>query len=95
MDEKALEIYNSKNELAILMIYHVVSDDMLLMISSSTPTKEAWDRLKKIYLESKFLRRFTLLQKLLQSHQEEDENAFIYLNKIINLRTQLIGCGCN
>ena len=86
-DEKALEIYNSKNELANSMIYHIVLDDVLLMISSSTLIKEAWDRLKKIYLGSKFLRRFTILQKLLQSHQGEDENASIYLKKIIDLNT--------
>ena len=60
-DEKALEIYNSKNELATSMIYRAISDDVLLMISSSTSTKEAWDRLKKIYLGSKFSRRFTIL----------------------------------
>ena len=26
---------------------------------------------------------------------KKDENASIYLNKIIDLRTQLVGCGCN
>jgi len=32
---------------------------------------------------------------LLQSRQGENENVSIYLNKIIELRTQLVGCGCN
>jgi len=68
------------------IIYRVVSDDVLLMISSSTLPKEAWDKLKKIYLGSNFSRRFTIIQKLLQSHQGEDENVAIYLNKIIDLR---------
>ena len=44
--EKALEAYNIKNELATSMIFHAVSDDVLLMISFSTSTKEAWDKLK-------------------------------------------------
>ena len=66
-DEKALEAYNTKNELATSMIFHAVSDEVLLMISSSTSVKVAWDRLKKIYLGSKFSRRFTILQNLLQS----------------------------
>ena len=50
-----------KNELAISMIFHAVSNEVLLMISSSNLVKEAWDRLKKIYLGSKFSRRFTIL----------------------------------
>ena len=77
------------------MIYLAILDDLLLMISSSTSAKEAWDKLKKIYLGLKFLRSFTILHKFLQSHQGEDENASIYLNKIIGLKTQLDGCGCN
>ena len=40
-NEKALEIYNLKNELATSMIYHAILDDVLLMISSSTSAKEA------------------------------------------------------
>ena len=40
-DEKALEAYNTKNELTTSMIYRAVSDDVLLMISSSTSAKEA------------------------------------------------------
>ena len=44
IDEKALEVYNIKNELATSMIFHVVSDDVLLMISSSTSEKEDWDK---------------------------------------------------
>ena len=76
-----------KNELATLMIFHAISDEVILMILSSTLAKEDWDRLKKIYLGSKFLRRFTILQKLLQSWQGEDENISIYLNKIIDLKT--------
>ena len=94
-DEKALEAYNTKNELATSMIFRAVSDEVLLMISSSTSTKEAWDRLKKIYLWSKFSKSFTILQKLLQSWQREDENVSIYLNKIIDLRTQLVAYECN
>ena len=95
IDEKALEAYNMKNELATSMIFYAISDEVLLMILSLNLVKEAWDRLNQLYLGSKFLIRFTILQKLLQSHQREDENASIYLNKIINLRTQLVGCGCN
>ena len=95
IDEKALEAYNTKNELATSMIFHAVLDEVLVMISSSNSTKEAWDRLKKIYLGSKFSRRFIILQKLLQSCQREDENVLIYLNKIIDLKTQLVACGCN
>ena len=93
-NEKALEAYNTKNELATSKIFRVVLDEVLLMISSSNSIKEAWDRLKKIYLGSKFLRRFTILQMFLQSHQGEDENISIYLNKIIDIRTQLVACGC-
>ena len=44
-DEKTLEVYNMKNELTTLMIFHEVLDEVLLMISSSTSAKEAWDRL--------------------------------------------------
>ena len=95
IDKKALEAYNMKNELATSMIYRAISDDVLLMISSSTSIKEAWDKLKQIYLGTNFSRRFTILQKLLQSSQREDENVAIYLNKIIDLRTQLMACGCN
>ena len=84
-----------KNELATSMIFHAILGEVLLMISSSNSTKEAWDRLKKIYLGSKFSRRFTFMQKLLQSRQGEDENVSIYLNKIIDLRNQLVACGCN
>ena len=84
-----------KNELATSMIFHAISDEVLLMISSSTSAKEAWDKLKKIYLGSKFSRRFTILKKLLQSYQGKDENIFIYLNKIFGLRIQLVACGCN
>ena len=47
-DEKALEAYNTKNELTTSMIFRAVSDEVLLMISSSISAKEAWDRLKKI-----------------------------------------------
>jgi len=39
-NEKALEAFNTKNELATSMIYRVVSDNVLLMISSSTSAKE-------------------------------------------------------
>ena len=67
-NEKALEAYNTKNELATSMIYHAVLDDVLLMISSLTSIKEAWDKLKQIYLGSNFSRRFTIVQKLLQTH---------------------------
>ena len=66
-DEKALEAYNTKNDLATSMIFHAISDEVLLMISSSNSAKEAWDRLKKIYLGSKFSKKFTILQNLLQS----------------------------
>ena len=66
-NEKALEAYNMKNELATSMIFRAISDEVLLMISSLNSIKEAWYRLKKIYLGSKFSRRFTILQKLLQS----------------------------
>ena len=47
-DEKALEAYNMKNELATSMIFHVVLEEMLLMILSSTSAKEAWDRQKNL-----------------------------------------------
>ena len=94
-DKKALEAYNMKNELATSMIFCAISDEVLLIISSLNLAKEAWDRLKKICLGSKFSMRFTILQKLLQSHQGEYENVSIYLNKIIDLRTQLVACGCN
>lgn len=94
-DERALEVYNIKNELATSMIFHVVSDEVLLIILSSISSKEAWDRLNKIYLGSKFSIRFTILQKFLQSHQGEDENISIYLNKIIELRNQIVAYGCN
>lgn len=66
-DEKALEAYNMKNELATSMIFRAISDEVLLMILSSNSIKKAWDRLKKIYLGSKFSKKFTILQKLLQS----------------------------
>jgi len=78
--EKELENYNTKNDLATSMIFRA---------------KEAWDKLKSIYLGTKASRRFTILQKLLQSYQEKKESVVIYLNKVINLRTQLVGCGCN
>lgn len=65
------------------------------MIFSSNSAKEAWDWLNKIYLDTKFSLRFNILHKLLQSHQEKNESVVIYLNKIINLRMQLMGCGCN
>ena len=61
-NEKALEAFNTKNELATSMIYRVVSDDVLLMISSSTSIKEAWHKLKQMYLGTSFSRRFTILQ---------------------------------
>jgi len=93
--EKALKAYNMKNELETSMIFYAILDDVLLMIFSSTSAKEAWDKLKQIYLGSNFSRRFTILQNLLQYHQGEDENVAIYLNKIIDLRTQLVACGCN
>ena len=95
INEKALEAYNTKNELATSMIYHAILNYVLLMISSSTSKKEAWDKLKQIYLGTKFSRRFTILQKLLQSRQREDKNMAIYLNQIIDLRTQVVACGCN
>jgi len=76
------------------MIFRAVLDEVL-MISTSTFAKEAWDRLKKIYFGSKFSRRFTIRQKLFQSHQEKDDCVAIYLNKIIDLRTQLVSYGCN
>jgi len=95
IDENTLEAYKMKNELTTSMIYHAILDDVLLMISSSTLAKEDWDKLKQIYLGSKFLRRFTILQNLLQSHQGEDKNGAIYLNKIIDLKTQLVACGYN
>jgi len=60
-NEKALEAYNTKNELATSMIFCAISDDVLLMISSSTSAKEAWDKLKQIYLGTNFSRRFTIL----------------------------------
>lgn len=85
--EKELEAYNTKNDLKISMIFCVVLDETLLMISSSKYVKEAWDKLKIIYLGTKASRRFTILQKLLQSHQEEKESVAIYLNKVIDLRT--------
>ena len=74
-NEKALEAYNTKNELETSMLYHAALDYVLLMISSSTSAKEAWDKLKQIYLSTNFSRRFTILQKLLQSHQGEDEKC--------------------
>ena len=61
IDEKALEAYNTKNELATSMIYHAVLDDVLLMISYSNLEKEAWDKLKQIYLGLNFSKRFTIL----------------------------------
>jgi len=67
--EKELESYNTKNDLETSMIFRAVSDDILLMISSSNFAKEAWDKLKSIYLGTKASRRFTILQKLLQSNQ--------------------------
>lgn len=95
INENALDTYNTKNELATSMIFHGILDEVLLMISSSNFAKEVWDRLKKIYLSTKLSKRFTILQKLWQSCQEENESMAIYLNKIIGLRTQLVGCGCN
>lgn len=43
MKARALDIYNYKNELATLMILHVVSDEVFLMILNATFVKEAWD----------------------------------------------------
>jgi len=40
-NEKALEAYNTKNELATSMIYRAILDYVLLMIFSSTSAKEA------------------------------------------------------
>ena len=40
-NEKALEVYNIKNELVMSMIFRAVSDEVLLMISSSNSAKEA------------------------------------------------------
>jgi len=65
---KELEVYNNKNESITSMIFRAVSDEVLLMISTSKSIKEYWNRLKKIYLRYKFSKRFTILQKLLQSH---------------------------
>lgn len=84
-----------KNELATSMIFCDILDEVFLMISSSNFANEGCDRLKEIYLNTKLSRRFTILQKLWQSHQEKNESVAIYLNKIIGLRSQLIGCGCN
>lgn len=44
-NKKALKDYNIKNELATSIIFCVVLDDVLLLISSSTSKKEAWDKL--------------------------------------------------
>lgn len=40
-EAKSLESYNYKNELATSMIFHVVLDEVLLMISNATSAKEA------------------------------------------------------
>lgn len=61
LEDKALVVYKNKNELTTSMIFRAISDEVLLMISTSTSTKEAWGSLKKIYLASKFSRRFTIL----------------------------------
>jgi len=53
-EAKTLEVYNNKNKLATFMIFRVFSNEVLLIILTSTSTKEAWDRLKKIYLGPKF-----------------------------------------
>jgi len=39
--EKELEVYNTKNDLETSMIFHVVLDEILIMISSTNSTKEA------------------------------------------------------
>jgi len=39
--EKELEFYNNKNELATLMIFCTMLDEVLIMISSSKYTKKA------------------------------------------------------
>lgn len=77
------------------MIFCVILDELILMISSSNYTNEAWDRLKKIYLDTILSRKLIIFQKLLQSCQEENKNMVVYLNKIIDLRFQLVGYGCN
>lgn len=64
-NEKAFKAYNTKNELKNFMIFCVVSNEVLLMISSTNSSKEAWEKLKKIYLSIKFSKRFIILQKLL------------------------------
>lgn len=91
----ALEAYNTKNEIETSMMFYAISNKVLLMISFSNFTKEVWDKIKKIYLEIKYSCKFNILQKLLQSHQEENESVALYLNKIIDLKIQLVGCGCN
>jgi len=59
--EKEFEAYNTKNALKTSIMFHVILDKILLMISSSNYAKAAWDKLKSIYLGTKFSRRFTIL----------------------------------
>lgn len=46
IEARALKTYNYKNELVTLMIFHIVLDKVLLMISNAIFVKEAWDLLK-------------------------------------------------
>jgi len=69
------------------MIFCAILDKVLLMISSSKSIKEAWGKIKKIYLGTKFSKRFTILKNLWQSCQEENKSIAIYINNIVDIRT--------
>ena len=75
LGEKELDAYNTNNYLATSMIFYIFSNEILLMISSSNFAKKASDKLKSIYLTTKFSKRLTILQKLLQSRQEENKSV--------------------
>lgn len=63
-NEKLIEAYNINNELETSMIFHAFSYEVLLTISSSNSAKEAYDKLKKIYLNTKFFRGSSSFKKI-------------------------------
>lgn len=70
-----------------------IDSSLFIHIESATTAKELWDKLAKLYADTAFSRRITLLRRLISSRRDDFEDMQLYVNSVIDTAQKLTASG--